>query len=104
LIPDTIKYINYRLDPGTREGVVYGTQSRKIICILWYKSIDGPNKGQVFHQRKDKTMNEKIVAAISAVKVHKTKVIVVLTLAAITAASFVAKSVLDKRASQEVQA
>ncbi|HNW88206.1 MAG TPA: hypothetical protein PKN48_00955 [Bacteroidales bacterium] len=49
-------------------------------------------------------MNEKIVAAISAVKVHKTKVIVVLTLAAITAASFVAKSVLDKRASQEVQA
>lgn len=104
LILDTIKYINYRLEPDTREGVVYGTQSRKIIIYLWYKRIDGPNKGQFFTpQRKDQVMNEKIVAAL---KSHKTAVKVVagvLIVGALGAVTFVAKSMLDKRAaSQEV--
>lgn len=81
-----------------------GPNLARLLYILWYKRIDGPNKGQFFTpQRKDQIMNEKIVAAL---KSHKTAVKVVagvLLVGALGAVTFVAKSMLDKRAaSQEV--
>jgi hypothetical protein len=81
-----------------------GPNLARLLYILWHKIIDGPNKGQFFTpQRKDQIMNEKIVAAL---KSHKTAVKVVagvLIVGALGAVTFVAKSMLDKRAaSQEV--